>query len=457
MATDWEQWVDRLRPVPTGEVLLGLSGGADSMALFHMLLFLRDRGGVTFSAVHVNHGLRGAASDGDEDFVREICRTAGVPLYVYKPDLRGRRDENAAREARYACCRTCAEETGIHTLTLAHHRDDQAETFLMRLMRGAGPEGLSCMRAQEEREGLRILRPMLEIGGAELRKALRERSLPWREDETNGGDEYLRNRVRHQFIPAMEAECPGVAGRLARAAELIALEHDATKEAARQAVARYSGEDWFAAVPLAELPEAVRREALRSWWEIHQPKLSERNLNSRQTEAISRLVMAKAGSSANLPGGIIARRGKQAIHLTGNGRKEAFDEIPWNGEAITLAGITLSAGSSQGNPGDGKRWQEVPRGFPDGCVVRTRRPGDRIRPFGMRESRSVQDYLTDRGVDGPWRDRIPLLCRGKEVLLAAGVGAGAVPAWEPEDEHIRLAWQGPMPWIGIWTERKTET
>ena len=114
---------------------------------------------------------------------------------------------------------------------------------------------------------------------------------------------------------------------------------------------------------------------------------------------------------------------------------------------LTVFGrFALHIDRSEGNSGDGKLEQEVPESFTHGCVIRTRRPGDRITPFGMKGSRKLQDYLTDRGIDEPWRDEIPLLCRGNEVLLAAGVGAGDIPRWRQDPGNVRLKWRGDMPW-----------
>ena len=163
---------ERLNPVPEGDCLVGLSGGADSVALTYLLLPLRDSGALRLTAAHVNHGLRGENSDGDEAFVRMLCAREGIPLRTVSPDLGGKRDENTAREARYGAFFRIMEEENIPTLILAHQRDDQAETFLMRLLRGAGVEGLSAMRRREERNGRVLLRPMLDISGSELRQAL---------------------------------------------------------------------------------------------------------------------------------------------------------------------------------------------------------------------------------------------------------------------------------------------
>ena len=163
----------KLPPAEPGAYLLGLSGGADSVALLMMLLPAFREGRIRLEAVHVNHGLRGTESDGDEQFCDALCREAGVPLHIRRADLSGRRDEAAAREARFNLFRTVYAETGADALILAHHADDQAETFLMRLLRGAGPDGLSCMKEDQYTGGMRILRPMLSLRREEIRNALR--------------------------------------------------------------------------------------------------------------------------------------------------------------------------------------------------------------------------------------------------------------------------------------------
>ena len=182
MRTGMESLRERLNPVPEGKCLAGISGGADSLAL---LMILRTVPGVEVEAVHVNHGLRGAESDEDEAFVRDLCERLSVPLRVRRLNLGGRRDENAAREARYGAFEEVLKERRISQLVLAHQRDDQAETILMRLLRGTGPDGLGGMSRVEEWKGYTLLRPMLDISGEELREALRENGIVWREDGSN--------------------------------------------------------------------------------------------------------------------------------------------------------------------------------------------------------------------------------------------------------------------------------
>ena len=136
------------------------------------------------------------------------------------------------------------------------------------------------------------------------------------------------------------------------------------------------------------------------------------------------------------------------MYLTGF-PKAIPEEISFESAAsgkIMFGNVALETGCSEGNPGNGITEQEVPADFFRGCVIRSRREGDRIRPFGMEGTRKLQDYLTDRGIDEPMRDEIPLICRGNEVLMAAGIGTGAVPRWSADAENIRVKWRGRMPW-----------
>lgn len=448
----WEDLRHRMDPLPEGRALVGFSGGADSAALLTLLLLLREEGKLFPEAVHVNHGLRGAEAEADAEAAERFCREREIPFHLYRLSLGERRDENAAREGRYACFRACAEETGIRHLILAHQREDQAETFLMRLLRGAGPEGLGCMRPREEREGYTVLRPLLRLSGRELRRALEESGIPWREDRSNGEDVYLRNRIRHRLLPEMEELAPGAAERICRAAELIGEAADAARLRAERALADWGGGGYLLPEGLSGLEEAEKALVMRLWWRREGPLLPERNPDYQQTRSLVSLAEAAAGTVVNLPGGWRAERGRQALHLIPPER-ESLSPVPYDAAGCALGGIALRTEPSRGNPGNGRRAQEVPPGFPEGCEIRTRRPGDYIRPFGMEGRRSLQDYLTDRKIDAPWRDRLPLLCRGQEVLLAAGVGAGHIPAWKSDEEHIRLVWDGRMPWAGEGKER----
>ena len=306
---------ERLNPVPEGDCLVGLSGGADSVALTYLLLPLRDSGALRLTAAHVNHGLRGENSDGDEAFVRMLCAREGIPLRTVSPDLGGKRDENTAREARYGAFFRIMEEEDIPTLILAHQRDDQAETFLMRLLRGAGAEGLSAMRRREERNGRVLLRPMLDISGSELRQALTEAGISWREDDSNRDTAYLRNRIRRELMPELEEIAPGAAGRIARTAEIIAREDDAASARADALLRELEGPGGLNAEGLRKEPQAMRIRVLRAWWREQGPTLAERELSYEQTLRLEGLLDAPRGTIINLPAGWRARREKECLRL----------------------------------------------------------------------------------------------------------------------------------------------
>ena len=428
-----------------GSFLIGLSGGADSVALTMMTAALVREGKISAAAVHVNHGLRGAESDEDERFARKLCMELGIECLAYRADLSGRSDEAAAREARFACFRQALRETGADALMLAHNADDQAETFLMRLLRGAGGDGLQCMAEGQETEGIRILRPMLTLGRAEIRAALRQDGVHWREDSSNRNQAYFRNRIRMELIPRMEEIAPGAVRRICEAARLIRKDNEALQEAAREKLKAAAKADLLGTTELENAPEAVQSRALRMWWRANGPELDEHELSSDQTKQLIMLLKSEKGK-VNLPGGYHAERSPGFLHLTGPVR-ETPAPVEVSGPETCFMGFRLSETPSEGNPGDGKRTQEVPAGFTGGCKIRTRQPGDRIRPFGSGGSRKLQDYLTDRKIPEPFRDRIPLLCRGKEVLWVGGVGVGNIPGWNPEQLFVRLTWQGDMPWM----------
>ena len=434
----------RIRPVEEGSYLLGLSGGGDSVALLMMLLPAIHDKRIRVEAVHVNHGLRGIESEEDERFCRVLCHREGVPLYTCNAELSGRKDEASARKARHAVFRKRYSETGVDALILAHNADDQAETFLMRLLRGTGPDGLQCMKADETVGGIRILRPMLSLKREEIRDNLRMDGIPWREDASNQDISYLRNRVRHKLIPVMSGISDSAVAKICNAARMIGEDNQALITRAGTILNAVSDGWLLDAEMLSKEQTALRRRVLRIWWDEQGPVMKEHALSFDQTNAFEGLLDRKKGT-INLPGGMRAVRDGKYLFLTGiEADKPA--PVPVTGAETVFGSFRLTETASEGNPGDGKRTQEVPEGFTRGCVIRTRQPGDRIRPFGSPGSKKLQDYLTDRHIAEPFRDRIPLLCRDREVLLVCGVGAGNVPIWDQQSRNVRLTWTGKAPW-----------
>ena len=215
---------------PGNRVCVALSGGADSTALLllaHAANALpRQALGVGLSAVHVNHSLRGAESDGDQAFVEALCEQLNLPLHVFCVDTEARTRthreslEEAARTLRYECFgKLLAGGDATHILT-AHTLDDQAETVLMKLLRGAWLEGLAGISPVLKLPAGEILRPLLSTRHDDLRSFLTERNQPWREDSSNADERFTRNRLRHTVLPVLRQENPAIDRTLANLAEL---------------------------------------------------------------------------------------------------------------------------------------------------------------------------------------------------------------------------------------------
>ena len=210
-----------------GETLLcALSGGPDSVALVHALALASPRMGFRVIAAHLDHGLR-PDSGQDAEFCLDLCERLGVSLHTGNADvrLRARRDgqglESAAREERYAFLRGVARSQGAVAIAVAHTRDDQAETLLLRLLRGSGSVGLGAMRARRGR----LIRPLLGVSRAQVLSHLGSHGLSWREDPSNSDLTLLRNRVRHELLPQLEARFnPNLRRTLARTAEQLICE-----------------------------------------------------------------------------------------------------------------------------------------------------------------------------------------------------------------------------------------
>lgn len=240
------------------------SGGADSTAL---LLACAEKWPGQVCAIHIHHGLQ-AAADNFEQHGREFCAALGVPLHVVRVDARpapGQSPEEAARSARYTALRDCAEaaQPPIRHIALAQHADDQVETLLLALSRGAGLPGLSAMPARWERDGIHYYRPLLQVGGTELRAWLRARGVAWIEDPTNADEQYTRNRIRARLLPALDATFPQFRDTFARSALHAAQAQRLLDELAGEDLLRVGNPPAIAG--LRELSRDRQGNVLRHW------------------------------------------------------------------------------------------------------------------------------------------------------------------------------------------------
>ncbi|HTN52688.1 MAG TPA: tRNA lysidine(34) synthetase TilS [Anaeromyxobacter sp.] len=398
---------------PADRVLVALSAGPDSTALLAALAALREGGHLgAVAALHVDHGLRPGGAE-DAACAREACERLGVGFESVAVRVAPGNVQAAARRARYAALRETAARLGATRIATGHTRGDQAETVLLRLLRGAGARGLSGI---PPRRGI-IVRPLIDRGRGEGIAYLRAIGIAWREDPTNATPRYARNRIRHEALPALRAVAPAAERVLARAADLARADERALVARARAALGAGGG---AALASLAAEPAAVRRRIVRLLWRRAGGR---RLLGAGHVEAVLALARRRRPGRVTLPGGIEARVRYGGLELgwpvappaplgervvPGPGRYP----LPERGLALEVAAARAEA-------------------VPWPVVARARRPGDRFHPEGAAGGKKLKAWLIDRKVPREARDALVVLASGRAVLaipalgvVAAGMGPG---------------------------------
>lgn len=419
-----------IAPAAGKRVLVALSGGADSVALLLSLLEC----GVDVCAAHLEHGIRGGTSVADMDFCQALCARLGVPFYcervcVADERRQGEGMEAAARRLRYAFLRRSKGQAGAQLIATAHHAGDQAETVLMHLLRGAGPEGAAGMRVLDGD----LWRPLLWASKQDLVSFLRARGQDWREDESNRVADTPRNVLRLEILPRLERLYPGAGRALCRFAETQGIEdaHVAQEAARWDEETRRSlpnGGFW----PLRVAPDEA---ILRRFWRA---KLGG-NATWERIRFLTALCLWPRGGTT-LPDGRCVEKTENGLYILE--ADATFPEpVPLRLEGQTeLPGLALfRAHACAPEPVRGDPFaQALSRPALAGATIRFRREGDWIRPLGMRGRKLLSDYLTDRKIDRPLRDCLPLIARGNEVLWAVGVGISETCALRARTEAVRL-------------------
>jgi tRNA(Ile)-lysidine synthase len=425
-------------------VLVALSGGPDSVALLHVLLELQRDGDLVVAGVaHFHHQLRGAEADDDEAFCRELAASLGLPFEVGRGDVRqearnaGRSIEDVARQLRYAFLHSAADRLGADVIAVGHTLDDQAETFLLRLLRGAGARGLSGIRPRAGR----VIRPLIKIFRAELREDSRQRGLVWREDASNRDLTMARNRVRHELIPYLErAFNPGITHVLAREASLARADEDRLHEeaidlASTIVLTTKDGNTEIDAVALRALHPAL---SSRVAFHALASRANGRFVGFDQVGEILRLANAADGTSVDLPGQRVTRRG--GVILLGppaprgrpgdRTRSNSFrfplsipGEVTLDKQGWAVSAHRVDSIMAPGGFGPARGLEVAiavdPVALP--LAIRSRRLGDRFRPLGMKHRKKLQDFLVDRKIPREIRDSLPLVVdRDDRIVWVVG-------------------------------------
>jgi tRNA(Ile)-lysidine synthase len=463
-------------------VVLGVSGGADSVCLLHVLTKWQKELGIKLHIAHLNHQLRGVESEADAEYVSNLADLLGIPITIDRQDVAAYRAERncsieeAARELRYAFLARVAREVGAYRIAIGHTRDDQVETVLMHILRGTGITGLcglapcspmaydsqrmswpasplslraeALIVAEGKRSNLLVIRPLLDITREETASYCQEHQLDPRIDPSNLSLSFFRNRLRLQLLPLLRQYNPSIDRALLRLAD-IAKEDNAFIE--QQAcglwdeVARQENDAiYLDRKQIAGLPIALQRHLLR----VAVTKLvgDVRDIEASHIEAARSLLNKPASKRISLPHGLICQGGYDEIVIASEAWQSQLPPCPFpplpSEFPLKVPGKTVFSGwkviasivrervdspSSRGalSTGEGTCQSNFVAHFDlhktgNELFVRQRRPGDRFQPLGMNMPKKLHEFMVDAKIPRSWRGHIPIICSPQQIIWVVG-------------------------------------
>ncbi len=429
--------------VEAGPVVVGVSGGVDSVVLARSLAAL----GAEIVVAHVDHRLRPDSAD-DAAFVEALARYLGAPYEVLPVEVAEGNVQAEARTARYEALGALAARVGSGLVAVAHTATDQAETLLLHLVRGAGLRGLAGMAPSRPlATGVHLVRPFLWASRQQVEAEARARGWAWREDSSNATDRYRRNRLRRHVLPLLEAEGgPETVQRIARTAEIV---RQSLGEDARRLFAEYAEADGRGGHVLLP-PELVgRKDGRRALWRMALGTWGPgAPVRAEVLAAIDALVDREPGGQVVLPG-LVVWRERDAIRFdTGEAAEIEDATAPLARSAVALVTetgtLTLDPGADVPDAFGSDRNEEHATAGALGAAVTLRpwRAGDRLRPIGLDGTKLVSDLLTERRVPPSERARQLVLCgEDGRVVWVVGHRLAAHAALRPRDVRaVRLGW-----------------
>ena len=425
-----------------GLVLACVSGGADSMCLLEILLEISQSRGFSVAAAHYNHRLRGDESDSDEAFVRAICEARSVPFFCSGGDVRayalknGLSLEEAARDMRYGFFYEAAARAGAARIATAHTADDNAETVIINLTRGAGAQGLSGIPPKRDK----LIRPMLRISRDEVMGFILERGVAFCEDSTNSLDIFTRNKIRLAVMPVLKEINPRLNEAASALTELLRADEEYLSEVAGRYIEEHCADGAADAKELLDLPPAVSGRVIR--------KLCGGGKLSRgHVKAVLELCR-RGGPSAcvSLPGITVCREYENIVFGVPN-KALGFNPVyPLEGQTLMIenAGLKITCKTVMCDGTINKSFSSFLFKKLDICgkiSVRPRLEGDVIRFFGQNGAKTLKKLFIERKIPARKRTLIPVIADESGVLAVYGLGIGSRAVPSPGDIAIQIEFE----------------
>ena len=396
---------------------VAVSGGADSMCLLRVFCGILPKTDIV--ALNVEHGIRGDRSVADSEFVRAECEKLGVKFIGIRADVpslskaSGRSEETEARLVRKKFFADVLSRGEVDIIATAHHADDNVESVLMHLFRGCGTAGLIGMTEYSDR----IVRPFIHTTRKEIEAYAEANNVPFVTDETNSDDGYTRNFLRLRVIPLIN-EKYNLVSAVETVSECAEADEDFIRSQIDGSLIAIRGGEAKIDLKAFSLPPALSRRYV-----IDAAKAIGRtaDLTFTHIEAVEKLARGENGKHIELGGGLNAAREYDGVTLYYGEKKEADEseeEIPFSMGLTPFLGGYVSVVATEDKPSCGRLIADADK-IPDGAVIRTRKEGDRFRPFGSGEKK-LKEYFIDRKIPLRNRDKIPLLCYNDKVLAVFG-------------------------------------
>lgn len=420
--------VEKYNMINDGDsIVVGLSGGADSCALTMFLAGLIKKYGIKITAVHINHGIRGAEADSDEAFARAFCDRLGVDFTAYHCDVpaeakkRGIGEEEAGRLVRYEKFRETAKNIGADKIAVAHNLNDTAETLMMNLCRGSGLKGLGGIQPVSGN----IIRPLIYCSRKEIEDYCTENGIEFRTDSTNLENDYTRNKIRNMLFPWLKENInPSADMNMTKTASILREEEEFLERLAERAydeavIERTPDRITLDARKLAKQDTVIRKRVIRS--ALGEIRQDTRNIGRTHTEDAEMILMGQTGKMINLPGNICVRKSYDILDIySGREEKKEFCyDIPYGKKIYVpeMDRFVLLA--------------EKRQSLPDNCInvytkkidydkikdriqLRTRRKGDVLSIKGG--NKKIKDIFIDDKIPAEKRDTFPLIADGNSII-----------------------------------------